>query len=128
MTQTQHTPGPWILAPEKYQGQYVIHIDKPQGDENMATFIALVLDAGEPMTTYISNEEEARANAHLIAAAPETAAERDRLKAVNAQLLDPLKAALAPFDNNQTRNPDGFSVGEPSWVSQARAAIKATTE
>jgi hypothetical protein len=47
-----------------------------------------------------SNIERARAgtveaNARLIAAAPETAAERDRLKKINAELLAALKAILA---------------------------------
>ena len=32
-----------------------------------------------------------KANAHLIAAAPETAAERDRLKAINTELLAALE-------------------------------------
>ena len=36
---------------------------------------------------------EAPKHAHLIAAAPETAAERDKLKAVNAELLTALKMA-----------------------------------
>ena len=41
-------------------------------------------------------------NAALIAAAPETAAERDRLKTVNAELLDQLKR-LRSTTNMETR-------------------------
>lgn len=55
------------------------------------------------------------ADAELIAAAPETAAERDRLKAINAALLAALEETLyahAGCDYNGC------------WCDQARAAIR----
>jgi hypothetical protein len=56
------------------------------------------------------------ANARLIAAAPETAAERDRLKEVNAELLAALKALYEATPDNE-----GGDLGEA--CRQARAAI-----
>lgn len=50
-----------------------------------------------------------------------------RLKDQNVSLLSVLELALDPF-NQATRNPDGFTTGEPSWVSQARAIIKTNKE
>ena len=61
----------------------------------------------EQDTPYDSDEHEA--NTYLIAAAPETAAERDMLKAINAELLAALEALidacnLALFQADQYRD------------------------
>ena len=50
--------------------------------------------ASAPMGFFLPYDDQAEreANARLIAEAPETAAERDRLKALNAELLAALKA------------------------------------
>ena len=70
-------------------------------------------------------EEEVTAFLRLIAAAPETAAERDRLKAVNAELVVALRAVVAEYDSWMGYNDDGFNV---PTIEAARAAIaKATT-
>ena len=54
---------------------------------------------------------EANANAALIAAAPETAAERDKLKAINAELLEALEFALkALYAPDCPAIPDGAMV------------------
>lgn len=56
------------------------------------------------------------ANASLIAAAPETAAERDKLKEINAQLLEALKSVVSRWagcPNDQT----------PREVKDARTII-----
>ncbi len=72
----QHTPGPWINdAP----GCVAKHW--PEGGK--AT--VCICPAGA----------EGEANARLIAAAPETAAERDQLRALNAELLAALRALVA---------------------------------
>jgi hypothetical protein len=75
------------------------------------------------------------ANARLIAAAPETAAERDRLREVNAELLAALKridewwtrSAPGGPDDNRLCLTTGFNVSlHPELVGiwrQARAAI-----
>ena len=45
-------------------------------------------------STFSRLSDEQHANAHMIAAAPETAAERDRLKEINAELLEALQTIL----------------------------------
>ena len=71
----QHTPGPWRadnLA--KVRSIY----DDGKG---------LVADCGDGRYALPRDSNICHANARLIAAAPETAAERDRLLAVNAELF-----------------------------------------
>ena len=46
-------------------------------------------------------DEDTLRNARQIAAAPETAAERDRLKELNGELLDALKGALSQIDYDE---------------------------
>ena len=65
---TTHTPGPWQ---EGRSGNNRVYGPDKQGSRS--GLIAVVY--------------KGRANARLIAAAPETAAERDRLKAINAELV-----------------------------------------
>lgn len=70
------------------------------------------------------------ANARLIAAAPETAAERDRLKALNAELLEVLR--LTADQALRCEIPEGYGpefrseewdAGYDAAISSARAAI-----
>ena len=76
---TTHTPGPWIITPTL---NGALSINKtPQVP------VATVGGAGWHL-----GEETAQANARLIAAAPETAAERDHLLEVNALMLAALKS------------------------------------
>lgn len=73
MTQkTAHTPGPWKCKPGFDSDLYYCLSNI---DGNILTF----------------DDDEHEANARLIAAAPETAAERDRLKEANAELLQALR-------------------------------------
>jgi hypothetical protein len=72
---TQHTPGPWIA----------------EGDD----FIAHIYTATGKMVN-----PHHPANARLIASAPETAAERDSLKALNAELLEAVRAYKRTADDN----------------------------
>ena len=51
-----------------------------------------------------------------------TIAERDRLKALNAELMAVLQNALMPF-RESVRNPSGTMVGEPEWCAEARAVL-----
>src|SRR3990167_8336628 len=76
------TPGPWLLDTTErcYTGKIVRH--------NGVQICRMI----DQVTT---DTLEVEANARLIAAAPETAAERDRLKATNADLLAAVRRALA---------------------------------
>ena len=75
------TPGPWTLEGPDEFGDFNV---MPDG-QNPA--IAAVVSNCRPLV-------EIAANARLIAAAPETAAERDALLVVNAEMLEALKALL----------------------------------
>lgn len=80
----KHTEGPWELENETLLvWSYGFGVPITKGVENTTWHRAL-------------SWEERRANARLIAAAPETAAERDRLKAQNAELLKALEKIADP--------------------------------
>jgi len=68
---TTHTPGPWWFTATEKEGYYVA-------------------GAGDKELTNLISREDAR----LIAAAPETAAERDRLKTINSELVDAIEGVL----------------------------------
>lgn len=104
--ETNHTPGPWKVSGACYirpanDGQWLHElIVVTQDDFNPAPSIATV-----NCRAYVDSEKEALkpdpealANARLIAAAPETAAERDRLKEVNAELLQLCETILIRLD------------------------------
>lgn len=76
-----HTPGPWKVNENRTRGQDRI-ICSTTADTQDDGQVAYALDFGR-----FDLDAEADANARLIAAAPETAAERDRLKEINAKLL-----------------------------------------
>lgn len=86
MKTAQHTPGPWVLKRRAKPFHGVANIRDSAG-RRICSFTAHRNHAG-----YCNAEHEA--NARLIAAAPETAAERDRLKAINAELLEACKAVV----------------------------------
>ena len=66
-----HTPGPWWFTATEEEGYYVAC-------------------AGDKELTNLISREDAR----LIAAAPETAAERDRLRTINSELVDAIEGVL----------------------------------
>jgi len=70
---TQHTPGPWEVHPH-YESVYA-----------SGKRICIIVPQGGSLKPF---DKE---NALLIAAAPETAAERDRLKEINSGLLNALE-------------------------------------
>lgn len=84
-----HTPGPWTFE-ERRLCQFGVHAQRlPRGGMNRRICLT-----NSPRT--YKNEAldlENEANARLIAAAPDTAAERDRLQEVNTDLLAALKLA-----------------------------------
>ena len=114
---SEHTPGPWLITPEGYistDAYGFVQIYTPFREH------AFGPNASDP------NHEEfeiAAANARLIAAAPDTAAERDRLKAVNAKLLAAIAALLNGIQHwNDTTKTERLE----SAAAQAREVIAKT--
>jgi len=93
MTQEKHThsPAPWRSA---YCGQ-------PDIKDANGRVIASVEPLGE---TDEPTHPETEANADLIAAAPETAAERDRLREINKDLLEALTLRRMEDGYNASEN------------------------
>ena len=89
MSDGNHTPGPWEIAP------YCCEDDEDIAIQVVSGFKRTVdgrMSANWIATCDLQEDNEANwANARLIAAAPETAAERDRLKEINADLLEALE-------------------------------------
>jgi hypothetical protein len=104
---TQHTPGPWDLVCTPSSSFNDIRYLSGPDCEKIAT---VHCKAGE------MGQKEALANAALIAAAPETAAERDHLKEVNAELLQALETIVKITDGSQP-------IDYPGALMVARAAI-----
>ena len=91
-THAQHTPGPWYTA-WAISTEHGPVCNIRTGKQGMGPTVALVYgdeaNAPDKPITY----EQAQANAALIATAPETAAERDRLRQVNEVMVEALRAA-----------------------------------
>ena len=76
-----HTPGPWHIVGGSDGRQRIYHPDHgPLAD--LWSYSRML------------PEEVGKANVRLIAKAPETAAERDRLKEINAELVEALKGLI----------------------------------
>ncbi len=89
----QHTPGPWVI--DEQVGTWTARLvgTPPKTlNENLHSLIAEVYGTFEKYAEY---KVERDANARLIAAAPETAAERDRLREINKELLEACKFAFS---------------------------------
>jgi hypothetical protein len=106
---SKHTPGPWKAHFE--EAYYVTGPDRGR--------VAMMLNLkGAHGLGGRRTGEESAANARLIAAAPETAAERDRLKEINEELLDALVDVMfrhVPFSN------------KAHYANHARAVIAKAT-
>ncbi len=86
MSDSRHTPGPWRVNNvfiDNNPNRYIVGQAR-WGGRNIA-------DCG---TSVGDDRDTNEANARLIAAAPETAADRDKLKAENASLLAALKVCV----------------------------------
>ena len=81
-----HTPGPWDCDDE-------IHWENTPGEQEIHTGnFDVYTNGGDVVIANVNGQiDEGRVNARLIRAAPETAAERDRLKSVNTELLAALE-------------------------------------
>ena len=120
MTDT-HTPGPWgIITVETSCG--ICHKIGPFPYKRDQKIHACVY------VDYPGNgeiEAELLANAHLMAAAPEMATERDNLKEINADLLEALELIGHIKDNpNGLDDPLSFRIAE-WWPKLCDAIAKA---
>ena len=78
---SKHTPGKWNVGSESFNKMFVI------------SQTGVVVADCSTANRGGGDDEEKLANARLIAAAKDTAAERDRLKEMNEELLAALKEA-----------------------------------
>ena len=103
----KHTPGPWARVPQTQGGDLIAreYFTGKQMNQRGLRLVCFMLARADSF-------EEDEANARLIAAAPETAAQRDRLRVINAELLAALEAALRIRPNRHDL-----------WVPAARAAL-----
>ena len=86
---TEHTPAPWIMVEDEDQhGIPCWHIMFDHC--TVRSLIATVFGHRVPIAKGVNKTPGSKENARLIAAAPETAAERDRLREINAKLLEAL--------------------------------------
>ena len=94
---TEYTPGPWRLDDYRgdSEGRSSDDICTGSYEDHNHISIATIWNCGG---RGFPSDDEFVANTRLIAAAPETAAERDRLRGINADLLAALKMADAYFD------------------------------
>jgi len=103
---SKHTPGPWSNTGLQIRAKN-----------------SLILANVYKHLEVNQSKAEAEANARLIAAAPETAAERDKLKSINAELLGACKYVI---EWHEAQDPDNK---ELDYLSACITAIhKATGE
>lgn len=82
---SKHTPGPWtVVQVQRKSGLIGFEVRETSHEQG----VICEIDA-KPYLVHVKEE-----NAALIAAAPETAEERDRLKEINAELLEACKEAF----------------------------------
>jgi hypothetical protein len=115
---TEHTPGPWVYREDDQTITAIL-----EGE------VARKYDA-QAIIAEVRPQPEAYANARLIAAAPETAAERDRLREVNAELLEALRNLVVDLEERAEWDGEARVVCAGAFTySNARAAIaKAATD
>lgn len=134
---SEHTPGPWISELDAKSGNVnVLGLRRdgyePRGSDGRGPI--LTVDCGDDeFSPFPDLREECLANARLIAAAPETAAERDHLKAVNADMMEALEPFALTARCQRVESPEWndndfvclhISIGD---LRRARAAISKAT-
>ena len=107
----KHTPKPWRVAditPDDHAAAVITNF--PEGHDDPLYLVAVY-------------GQQSAADARLIAAAPETAAERDRLKQINAELLAALEECITDAAATCHRNAK-YQRMRSEYINQvARAAI-----
>ena len=117
-----HTPGPWIVCVQDGDpwGAHTVF-----AEDQLENGVISADGWDWQIASACVNHENFEANARLIASAPDLLAERNRLKAANAELADTLDEFLAAFDGVIAQGGISLSVDDRSsgWVSRARAAL-----
>ena len=104
----KHTPGPWEAFSKPQGNEWPIRrVFRDKQGRRCYQFIGCAFALPEE-----SHFETCEANVRLIADAPETAAERDRLKVVNAEMLEELQEALAILEHNHLEPKNQSSIRE----------------
>ena len=85
----QHTPGPWTRDKDSKRSLLI-----------MATINGVQTSIGEMHNNSALHHGEAEANAELVISAPETAAERDKLKAKVVKLVVALEEAIGIIEGH----------------------------
>ena len=113
---SEHTPGPWkVVDGDSYDGWY-----EPGEYEYLVITTHPEPRPNNQIASFWDSEfgYEAQANASLIAAAPDMAAEIERLRAENARLLEACKMAREAFEDP---DPDIYSQAERACIAAIRA-------
>ena len=106
MSKDKHTPGPWCVGAIN-DCLFIIN-RQPRPSNDYVVFEGSGFATVDKFQIIAKLDyPSADANARLIAAAPETAAERDRLREVNAELLAALKDAVSALDADASKSPLG---------------------
>jgi len=115
-----HTPGPWYCP--GINSKYGVSDWKQANITTGSEYAPIIATVHTEASTYLGeiDHDTMLANARLIAAAPETAAERDQLRDVNADLLAALEWAVARII---VANHEGDPILS-AWLPDARAAIE----
>lgn len=115
--ETKHTPtpGPWIARQQFNVGNmpfnplWGVYIQQEKGLDTVYEQVA---------------ENCIEEHAHLFATAPKTAAERDRLSEINADLLEALKACIRSADSDHNTEADSYWRNvSVEVIEQARTVI-----
>ena len=113
-----HTPGPWKLETVRTSCGLCHKIGPFPWREGQENHACIYDDYPPP-----GGRPELVANARLIAAAPETAAERDRLNELNAELLETLKDIARQKLTTELDDQGDFEFAYDTIVKIARAAL-----
>ena len=110
-----HLRGPWVYAPPSEEGSAVV--SPPPDDDSVKVWWTAIIDCAD--------DDVANDIARLIAAATETAAELDRLKAINGDLVKALRAARDVFAQESDDAESAEDSEREAWASAQVSAIDA---
>ena len=122
----EHTPGPWNIAISFAEHGLTMNDGgvPVMGDGGNKRVCVVDLQADVPKNARYGSEDKVRdANARLIAAALKTAAERDRLKALNAELVEALEEITADLEESYNDGNGARPTSISAAIHRARTAI-----